>query len=48
MVYVNIALTESSLSDLLRGKGKDREQLYHYLHNHIRYYRSKWDVGIDV
>jgi hypothetical protein len=47
-VYVNIALTEPSLSDLLRRKGKHREQLDHYLHYHIRHYRSEWDVGIDV
>jgi hypothetical protein len=47
-VYVKITLTESSLSDLLRRKGKDREQLDHNPYNHIRHYRSKWDVGIDV
>jgi len=48
MVNVNIALTEPPLSNLLRRKGKHREERDHNLHNHIGHYRSKWDVGIDV
>ena len=47
-MYVDIALTESPLINLLRRKGKHREELDHYLDNHIRHYLSKWDVGIDV
>ena len=46
--YRTTLLTESSSAYLFLCYGKYRNQLYHYLRDHIRHKRVQGDLGIDM
>jgi hypothetical protein len=44
----NVARTESSSFYLLRGEGKNREQLHQNHNDHICHHFGGWNVDIEV